>query len=288
MKSKETYILSILFLLLLSGCGVRNLFTTKGDHDPTRLPNDSSEVNSGNPFISQQIESPVFSSELMPLDSVILLNTYRISRLADSLLDYAKLFIGKPYIGGGNGPNGFDCSGFTKFVFGRFGHNLFRTSEGQMLNGTPIKRQADLRPGDLVFYSGRKQSKQIGHVGIVVENDPETNIFTFIHAACQSGVTISKSNEPYYIPRYVSACRVLDENDAISTSTTSTSYKAKSQEENKQTSSSQTTTEYHTIKKGDTLTKIAKSYNTTVKKLCKLNHINQNKTLQIGEKIKVK
>ena len=285
MRSAITNILSLLFFLLLSSCSVINLFTKNDAAESGDLPADSSEVISNNIFINQPIESPVFTNELDPLDSVLILDSYRTLPLADSLLNYAKMFLGKPYVGGGNGPDMFDCSGFTKFVFGHFGYNLFRTSDGQMLNGKPIKRQADLRPGDLVFYSGRKLSNHIGHVGIVIENDPKSNTFTFIHA-CSRGVSITKSNESYYLPRYISACRVLGENATISTNPNDSTYKAIPQKVNKP--KPQSTAKYYTIKKGDTLSKIAQNNHTTVKKICDLNHISRNKTLQIGKKIRIK
>ena len=134
------------------------------------------------------------------------------STLADSIIEYAKLFLGAPYVYAGKGPNKFDCSGFTAFVFRHFGYELRASAKGQLDDGWKvITRPDELRCGDLVFYGGRSKTREIGHVGIVVSNDPDLHRFTFIHASVRLGVTISGSTESYYYPRYITACRILPE-----------------------------------------------------------------------------
>ena len=76
-----------------------------------------------------------------------------------AILEYAKNFIGKPYVYGGNGPNSFDCSGLVKYVYSHFGISLPRTSYSQLNVGVPVSF-SDLQVGDLVFFRGA------GHVGI--------------------------------------------------------------------------------------------------------------------------
>ena len=132
--------------------------------------------------------------------------------LADSIVEYAKRFIGTPYVYAGKGPNKFDCSGFTAFVFRHFGYELRASAKGQLDDGWKVLTKPDeLRPGDLVFYGGRGKTREIGHVGIVVSNDPVRHRFSFIHASVKLGVTISVSTESYYYPRYITACRILPE-----------------------------------------------------------------------------
>ena len=132
--------------------------------------------------------------------------------LADSIVEYAKRFIGTPYVYAGKGPNKFDCSGFTAFVFRHFGYELRASAKGQLDDGWKVLTKPDeLRPGDLVFYGGRGKTREIGHVGIVVSNDPAHHRFSFIHASVRLGVTISVSTESYYYPRYITACRILPE-----------------------------------------------------------------------------
>lgn len=131
------------------------------------------------------------------------------SSVVQDLLNYAFRFRGTPYRYGGSGSRGFDCSGFTSYVFKRFGINLNRSSGGQMSNGRRVSRN-DLKPGDLVFFGGRGGRGRIGHVGIVTRVNEDDNTFHFIHSACSRGVTESKNTEAYYQRRYMGACRVIE------------------------------------------------------------------------------
>ena len=129
------------------------------------------------------------------------------NNIVDQVINYAYRFRGTPYRYGAMSPRGFDCSGFTSYVFKRFGIELDRSSRGQIFDGVRVK-QKDLQPGDLVFFQGRSGRGGVGHVGIVTKVN-EDNTFHFIHSACSSGVTESKNTEAYYSRRYVGACRVL-------------------------------------------------------------------------------
>ncbi len=122
------------------------------------------------------------------------------------ILDYAFQFQGVRYRRGASSPSGFDCSGFTSYVFKKFGYDLDRSSGAQINNGRRVSRN-ELRPGDLVFFNGRAVGNRIGHVGIVTEVDG--NSFKFIHAA-STGIRESHSSEYYYSRRYMGACRVVE------------------------------------------------------------------------------
>jgi len=128
--------------------------------------------------------------------------------IVDQLLSYAYRFRGTPYRYGSSSPRGFDCSGFTSYVFKRFGISLDRSSHGQIHDGKRVSRN-NLKPGDLVFFGGRAGKGRIGHVGIVTRVNAD-NTFHFIHSACHKGVTESKITEAYYSRRYMGACRVLE------------------------------------------------------------------------------
>jgi len=132
------------------------------------------------------------------------------SSLQNELIDYGRKFIGKPYRYAGKGPGSFDCSGFTSFVFSKFGYKLDPSSGGQERQFPAIRRKEDLQKGDLVFFEGRRGDGIVGHVGIVTETRRD-GTFRFIHASTNFGVIISSSSEPYYASRYLRGGRVLEE-----------------------------------------------------------------------------
>src|SRR2546423_7770772 len=84
----------------------------------------------------------------------------------------ARMFLGRPYLWGGNSPKGLDCSGFTKLVFFLNGIELNRNASEQARQGTPIKLDQELsgvRKGDLLFFGGRGRRRGpewITHVAI--------------------------------------------------------------------------------------------------------------------------
>ena len=115
----------------------------------------------------------------------------------NELLNYAYSFLGKPYIYGESGPNAFDCSGFTKFVYKYFSKDLPRTSKEQYNSGIKVQRK-DLQTGDLVFFN---IASECCHVGIYIGNG------NFIHASSSKGVSISSINNKYYNDKYYGAAR---------------------------------------------------------------------------------
>lgn len=132
-----------------------------------------------------------------------------IAMISD-LLSEARTHTGKKYRYGAKGPNNFDCSGFTGYVYNQFGYSLNSSSSGQYLDGEKVEK-GNLRPGDLVFFSSPRSKGGVGHVGIVVTADNENNTFSFIHAAIGGGIEIQKSTAPYYKKRYVGARRIITE-----------------------------------------------------------------------------
>lgn len=124
----------------------------------------------------------------------------------ENLMDEAFSLIGTRYRAGSSSPAGFDCSGFTSYLYHQMGIELNRSSRGQYAQGEAVEGN-DLRTGDLVFFTSPRSGKSIGHVGIVVDYDPINGNFSFIHAST-TGVRVSKSDEPFYSRRYVGARRV--------------------------------------------------------------------------------
>ena len=121
----------------------------------------------------------------------------------NEVVEYAKQYLGYKYVSGGASPStGFDCSGFTSYIYKHFGITLNRTSKDQIKNGTAVERK-NLQPGDIVIFNG-ESNKTIGHVGIYIGNG------NFIHASNpKGGVKITELSSSYYNSRYVGARRVI-------------------------------------------------------------------------------
>jgi len=120
----------------------------------------------------------------------------------EEIVAYAKNYLGKPYVYGGSGPNSFDCSGFTMYVYNHFGYSLPHGATSQSKYGTYVDK-GSLQAGDLVFFLDYETMDGIGHVGIYIGNGD------FIHASSGSAysVTISNLNSGSYARRYYTARR---------------------------------------------------------------------------------
>lgn len=131
------------------------------------------------------------------------------SSFVDKLLSTAYQYIGVRYRRGQSSPSGFDCSGFTSFVFKQQNINLTRSSRSQFTEGEPVASVTELRKGDLVFFGGSGGGRNVGHVGIVTEVDPNAGSFKFIHASTSSGIKVDDSKQAYYSRRYIGARRIV-------------------------------------------------------------------------------
>lgn len=129
-------------------------------------------------------------------------------QLAQDIVRYAATHLGTPYRYGSTGPRAFDCSGFMGHVFNNFDVKLNRTSRDQFRQGEHVNVK-DIRPGDLMFFAGRKGGSTVGHVGMAVEVLPDGRI-KFIHAATRQGVVYNiYPSDSYYGRRFLGARRVL-------------------------------------------------------------------------------
>lgn len=146
----------------------------------------------------------------LPLSAQTSTSADSTSVTGHDIVKVAMKYIGVPYCSGRMNPKvGFDCSGFTTYVFKKENIQLTRSSRSQFTEGVEVSSCTDLQKGDLVFFGGsRSSSTSIGHVGIVTDVNPSTGTFSFIHAS-RTGIRISSSDEPYYAKRYVGARRIL-------------------------------------------------------------------------------
>jgi hypothetical protein len=125
------------------------------------------------------------------------------SALGAHLVATAQKMLGMPYVWGGQGKEGFDCSGFIGWVFGQNGYVLPRVSRQQALVGQAVALGA-LQAGDLLFFSEQPQSERITHVAMSLGGD------RFIHAALGRGqVAYDALTEHYYAARFKGARRPL-------------------------------------------------------------------------------
>ena len=123
---------------------------------------------------------------------------------ADKIISYAKGLLGKKYVWADEGPDTFDCSGFTWYVYKNVAKiSIPRTSKDQGVYGTYVSIK-NLKPSDLVFFDtvGVKDNI-ISHVGIYIGNNQ------FIHASSSKGKVVISNLENYYLDRFVNGRRIL-------------------------------------------------------------------------------
>lgn len=122
----------------------------------------------------------------------------------NDVIEFAKQFLGYPYVLGCSTPeNGFDCSGFTRYVFAHFGYTLGQVAANQTSLGEVVNRES-LQTGDLILFYNDGKTK-IGHCGIYIGGGD------FIHSANpERGVVIDNLNtNSYYAQRFFTARRIV-------------------------------------------------------------------------------
>jgi len=133
-------------------------------------------------------------------DSTKKLEQFRYRSIREILVkiieERAKMYLGRPYVWGGNGPSCFDCSGFTKMVYRAIGIELPRVSRQQAKVGKLVHFN-ELQKGDIIFFdTGRKYQKRVTHVGIYLEDGK------FIHASSGNRrVVITSFNKKIFYKR---------------------------------------------------------------------------------------
>ena len=130
------------------------------------------------------------------------------SASGSSIVDTAMQHLGTRYVYGGASPSGFDCSGFTMYIYKQFGYSLPHTATGQWQSGigTRVYSISELQPGDLVFFNdpSRNAGKACSHAGIYIGNGQH------IHSSSSrsSGVIISDLTSGYYNTYFIGGIHV--------------------------------------------------------------------------------
>ena len=137
-------------------------------------------------------------------ENVEQINNSNQSSLGQEIVEYAKQYLGYPYVYGGAGSSSFDCSGFTMYVYKNFGYSLSHSARAQSKMGTYVEKE-NLQPGDLVFFLDYETMDDIGHCGIYIGDG------NFIHASSGTGycVKISTLLSGSYDRRYATARRLI-------------------------------------------------------------------------------
>lgn len=126
------------------------------------------------------------------------------SSIGQEIAEYALQFVGYRYVYGGSSPSvGFDCSGLTYYLYGKFGYALSRTASQQYQNNGVSVSKDQLQHGDLLFFSSNGGAS-ITHVGLYIGNG------NFVHASTSStGVIISSLSSSYYMRVWYGAKRIV-------------------------------------------------------------------------------
>lgn len=149
-------------------------------------------------------------SDIVPPDTgkVFTYNSDSLRTLKiDSVISYGKKFLGLHYKYSGYNEQGFDCSGYVSYIYGKFGCKLPHSSAAMATLGEKVDLK-DARKGDLIYFKGRStKGTRVGHVALIVEAD--SGQIKMMHSACQSGVVIEKYNHnDYYTRRFLMIKRI--------------------------------------------------------------------------------
>jgi cell wall-associated NlpC family hydrolase len=143
------------------------------------------------------------------LERSMLMNEGHLDDRTLNVLESAFSYMGTPYVYGGTTPDGFDCSGFVKYVFKENGIALSRLAREQAQEGKPI-HLSDLKPGDLIFFKMQHRTRdnhRVNHVGLYIGNGQ------FIHAASNPyahQIKVDDLESSRYLARIVEVRRMLE------------------------------------------------------------------------------
>ncbi len=168
---------------------------------PRQIASANRKVNSSNSANRKSNSQQSVAQRRQPSRSAAIASINAPDDRTRAIIQRAMGYLGHPYRRGGSSARGFDCSGFTTYIFRQHGIQLPRTSASQATVGKPVPRN-QLQPGDLVFF--RTRGRRISHVGIYIGNGK------FVHSSSARGrVRVDTLTSGYYNRRYAGARRVI-------------------------------------------------------------------------------
>ena len=190
MKSWAIVVWAIALGPLTTGCA--STVATAGGRQP--VPKPFPMPNEGQTPIPIEGQTPISTPTLAEDETPAAIDAY-------ALVGTALQFRCTEYRDGGADPNGFDCSGFTQYVFARYGLPLPRAVRDQFSFGKPIDPN-EIEAGDLLFFT--TTAPGASHVAIAVSDDE------FVHAPSSAGVVrVERLSARYWAQRFVGARRVM-------------------------------------------------------------------------------
>ncbi|WP_198299618.1 C40 family peptidase [Tumebacillus avium] len=173
-----------------SGMNLPPVVPQQMQEEVAELPAPAQEVQAEQPQGSQPVSSPAPTLQQ---------GSGATAPQGGKAVSVAMQYQGVPYKYGGRTPGGFDCSGFIQFVYKQLGVELPRTTYAQLGAGVQVS-QANLQPGDLIFFSCGGAATS--HAGIYIGNGQ------FIHADADRGIMVAALDNPYWSGVYQTAVRI--------------------------------------------------------------------------------
>ena len=222
MKKKKLLNITIISsLLFFSACSNQekkikspevSIYNIMGIAEPIKNSNQNN-INFHNEEVTQDIEYISYQQQPQPTPARYEYISYRQHQpipnryyTIKKVEHIAKKFLGIPYVWGATGPDKFDCSGFTQWVFRDVGINIPRVSRDQARVGEYVSFN-NLQSGDMMFFdTHKKRTGRVSHVGIYLGNG------NFIHAssAGKKVVIYNFNKKPFYKERFLWGRRVVN------------------------------------------------------------------------------